>query len=192
MPRALRKIYQLKISLKGSKPPIWRRCLINSAMSLPEFHRAIQMIMGWTDSHLHQFIAGGTYFGTPDPEWDSGDVYDERKVRVDELLTREKDSLIYEYDFGDSWEHKVTLEKITPFAPGSILPVCIKAKGACPPEDVGGIWGYYSFLEALSDSEHPEHERVKEWIGGEFDPAVYDIDEANQLLGEYFRSVRRP
>jgi len=148
--------------------------------------------MGWTDSHLHQFIAGGLCFGIPDPEWDSGDVYDERKVRVDQLLTREKDSLIYEYDFGDSWEHKVTLEKITPFAPSSILPVCIKAKGACPPEDVGGIWGYYSFLEALSDSEHPEHERLKEWIGGEFDPAVYDIDETNQLLGEHFASVRRP
>lgn len=99
----------------------------------------------------------------------------------------EKDSLIYEYDFGDGWEHKITLEKIVPWDTDAVLPLCIKAKGACPPEDVGGIWGYNSFLEALSDSEHPEHEEFKEWVGGEFDAAAYDINEVNQLLGEYCR-----
>jgi hypothetical protein len=128
--RALRSTYQLKVSLKGAKPPIWRRFLINSSVALPAFHQAIQIIMGWTDSHLHQFIVGGRCYGIPDPEWGSGEMYDEKKVRLDQLLTREKDSLIYEYDFGNGWEHKITLEKITPFNPDSVLSLCINAKGA--------------------------------------------------------------
>ena len=141
--------------------------------------------MGWTDSHLHQFIAGGRYYGVPDPEWDLMKTHDERKVRLNQLLKKEKDSLVYEYDFGDGWEHKITLEKILPFDPNIVLPVCVKAKGACPPEDIGGMWGYYDFLEALNDSEHPEHEESKAWVGGAFDPAAYDIDEVNLLLRKY-------
>jgi len=182
---ALHKIYQLKVSLRGAKPPIWRRFLIESAVTLPLFHDALQIIMGWTDSHLHQFIAGGRCYGVPDPEWDLTMMHDERKVRLNKLLKKEKDSLVYEYDFGDGWEHKITLEKIMPFDPNIILPLCVKAKGACPPEDVGGMWGYYDFLEALNDSEHPEHEELKEWIGGVFDTDAYDIDEANLLLRKY-------
>lgn len=143
--------------------------------------------MGWTDSHLHQFTVGERCYGMLDPEWDSTGVYDEKKIKLDQLLKKENDFLIYEYDFGDGWEHKITLEKIMPFEPDAVLPLCIKAKGACPPEDVGGIWGYYNFLDALSDSEHPEHEEFKEWIGGEFNPAAYDINEVNQLLGKYYK-----
>ena len=90
-------------------------------------------------------------------------------------------------DFGDGWNHKITLEKILPFDSELTIPVCLKAKGACPPEDVGGIWGYYEFLEALEDKEHPEHESYKEWVGGNFDPEAYDIGDVNEGLMDYFR-----
>lgn len=187
MPKVLRKTYQLKISLKGAKPPIWRRFLIENFVALPKLHRAIQIVMGWTDSHLHQFTAGGRFYGMPDPNFDSPDFLDEQEFKLNQLLRNENDSINYEYDFGDGWEHKITLEKILPFDPETALPLCIKAKGACPPEDVGGIWGYYNFLEALNDPDHPEHEDYKEWIGGDFDPDAYDIKEVNQLLFKYSR-----
>ena len=185
MPRVLRKIYQLKIALKGAKPPIWRRILIDNSVALPKLHETIQIVMGWTNSHLHQFIVEDRYYGMPDPNFDFEEVLDEMDYRLNQLLKKEKDSVVYEYDFGDGWEHKITLEKILPFDPEYPLPICIKAKGACPPEDVGGIWGYYDFLEALTDQNHPRHEDLKEWIGGDFDPAFYDIEKTNELLSEY-------
>ncbi len=143
--------------------------------------------MGWTDSHLHQFFVGNETYGMPDPEFDDAEILDEKKFKLNQLLIHEKDSLIYEYDFGDGWEHKITLEKILAFDPKSALPNCIKAKGACPPEDVGGVWGYYNFLEALKDPNHPEHEELKEWVGGDFDPSAYDLQAVNGLLSKAFR-----
>jgi len=187
MIKQLRKTYQLKVSLKDAKPPIWRRFLVDSSVSLPKFHEAIQIVMGWTNSHMHQFIARNRYFGVPDPDFDFAETLDENKFRLNQLLKKEKESINYEYDFGDGWVHKIALEKILPFDPETPLPLCIKAKGACPPEDVGGVWGYYDFLEALNDPDHPEHEEYKEWIGGEFDPSVYNIKEVNALLKEYCR-----
>jgi len=185
--RAPRTTYQLKITLKGAKPPIWRRFLIESSVTLPRLHDAIQIVMGWTNSHLHQFIADGAYFGVPDPDFGLDEVLDEKKYKLNQLLTAEKDSISYEYDFGDDWTHKITLEKILPFDPKAQLPFCVKAKGACPPEDVGGIWGYYGFLDALNDPEHSEHEEYLEWIGGGFDPTAFDIEEVNKLLAKYCR-----
>ena len=187
LPKALRKTYQLKISLKGAKPPIWRRFLIENSVALPEFHDVIQIVMGWTNSHLHQFIAQGQCYGAPDPDFDFSEVLDEQEYRLSQLLKNEKDSMVYEYDFGDSWEHNIRLEKILPFDPDAVLPLCLKAKGACPPEDVGGIWGYSNFMEALSDPDHPEHTEYKEWVGGGFDPAAYDIKEVNEMLSKYRR-----
>lgn len=182
MAKALRKTYVLKITLMGAKPPIWCRFRIDSTVPLPKLHEVIQIIMGWMDCHLHQFIAAGCFYGVPDPEFGFEEVLDEKKYRLNQLLKKEKDSIIYEYDFGDGWEHKIVLEKIAPFDTQEMLPLCIKARGACPPEDVGGIWGYYEFLEALKNNEHPEHEEYKEWIGGDFEPGAYDIGEVNELL----------
>jgi hypothetical protein len=90
--------------------------------------------------------------------------------------------LRYEYDFGDSWEHELLVEKILPPEPGVRYPLCLKGKGACPPEDVGGVWGYDSFLEAIADPKHPEHDDMLEWVGGEFDPEAFDLDEVNEAL----------
>jgi len=187
MPKNPKKTYQLKISLKGAKPPIWRRFLVDSSMALPEFHGVLQTVMGWDNSHLHQFSAYGESFGIADPEFDFEGGRDERKFKVAHLLKNEKDAIVYEYDFGDGWAHKITLEKILPFDPKAVLPVCVKAKGACPPEDVGGLWGYYAFLEALNDPKHPEHDEYKEWVGEDFDPDAYDIEQVNALLRDYRR-----
>ncbi len=107
-------IYQIKVFLKNSKPPIWRRLLVPSTIKLSELHSIIQITMGWTGSHLHQFICGDLYYGVPDPEY-GGDVQDESRIKLNKVLQIEKDSILYEYDFGDNWEHQITLEKIIPF-----------------------------------------------------------------------------
>ncbi len=187
MTKQLKQTYQLKILLKNSKPPIWRRFLIDDSTTLSKLHLAVQIIMGWTNSHLHQFIHNNEFYGVVDPDFDMGmDIIDESKYTISQLLIKEKDSITYEYDFGDGWEHVITLEKIIPFDSKQALPSCIKAKGACPPEDVGGVWGYSDFLEAMSDPNHPEHENFKEWIGDTFDPDFCDVDVINQLLADYY------
>ena len=185
--RTTAHIYQLKVSLKGAKPPIWRRVLVPSDMDLGRLHRVIQAAMGWMDYHLHQFIAGRTSFGVADDnalEWGM-EVEDERKWRLDQLLRCEKDKLRYEYDFGDGWEHDVTLEKVLPYDAEQALPRCVAGRRACPPEDCGGIWGYAKLLEVLADPEDPEHDEMLEWLGGGHDPARFDLEETNWMLAQY-------
>jgi hypothetical protein len=184
--KQLRNIYQVKITLIGSKPPIWRTVLVPSDLKLGAFHAVIQVAMGWTESHLHQFIANKVFYGVPDDDFGM-EIEDESKYELSQFLKKEKDSLIYEYDFGDSWEHKILLEKILPFDTKMALPVCIKGKRACPPEDCGGIWGYEELLETISDPKHPEYEDMLEWLGGEFDPEEFVLEEINDDLAEYCR-----
>jgi hypothetical protein len=174
-------IYQIKVTLCESKPPIWRRILVPSEITLAKLHRILQAVMGWYDAHLHQFIVGGVYYGVPDPD-DFIEIKSERRVRLNQIVAGEIFKFIYEYDFGDSWEHELLVEKIVPPEKGVRYPVCIKGKRACPPEDVGGVWGYAEFLEAIRDPEHAEHEDYVEWIGGEFDPEAFDLDEINAAL----------
>ena len=177
-------IFQFKVTLDDSKPPIWRRILVRSDITLGELHNVIQAVMmGWADYHLHQFIVGETYYGEPHPDYEGFvEMRDESRVHLNQIVTGEKFKFRYEYDFGDSWLHNLLVEKILPPEPGQPYPVCIKGKRACPPEDVGGIWGYYMFLEAIQDPDHPEHEDYLEWVGGEFDPEAFDLDEANEAL----------
>ena len=184
----LRSIYQLKVTLKDSKPPIWRRILVPSKIDLGGFHGILQIVMGWTDSHLHQFVSGRTLYGTPFDEFGSGldmECEDETEYSLSQLMKKEKDSIIYEYDFGDGWEHKIILEKILPYDSSVRVPTCVKGKRACPPEDCGGIWGYGNLLEAIKDPSHPEHREMLEWLGGEFDPEVFDIEQTNNALTAY-------
>ena len=176
-------IYQIKVTLEGSKPPIWRRLQVRSNISLTELHTIIQTAFGWWDYHLHQFIIGDRYYGLPDPFYDDDlDMHDERKVRLNQIASHEGFKFRYEYDFGDSWVHQVLVEKILSPQPGQHYPVCIKGRGACPPEDVGGIWGYFHFLEAIGDPDHEEHDELLDWVGGEFDPAEFDLEGVNQTL----------
>jgi len=175
------QIYQLKITLKESRPPIWRRFQVRSDVTLAKLHRIIQEVMGWFDGHLHQFIVGRIYYGVPDPD-DLSETRDERKVRLDQILSVPGRKIVYEYDFGDGWEHEIVLEKILSPDPKTRYPRCLDGARACPPEDCGGIYGYADFLEAIRNPEHEEHEEMLEWIGGEFDPEEFDLEAVNQSL----------
>lgn len=179
----LNPVYQLKVTLRGSRPPIWRRVLVPGKFSLHKLHQVIQLVMGWTDSHLHQFIIDGQYYSIPSPE-DLEPVSDERRHSLSQIATREKHKFFYEYDFGDSWEHEIVVEKILSPVSGVKYPACIKGKRACPPEDIGGLWGYETFLEAIGDPHHEEHDSYLEWFGGDFDPEACDLDEINQSLAQ--------
>ena len=184
-----RSIFQLKVTLEESKPPIWRRILVPGDINLARFHDVLQIVMGWTNSHLHQFFSGGAMYGIPDDEFggDYGfEMKDDSKYKLSQLLEKEKDSLQYEYDFGDAWGHKIILEKILPHDSSLKLPSCIKGKRACPPEDCGGMWGYQDLLEVIRDTSHPEHEDMLEWLGGDFDPEYFDVDEVNERLSGFF------
>jgi hypothetical protein len=174
-------IYQIKVTLEHSKPLIWRRLLVPGDVTLEHLHYIIQVAMGWTNSHLHQFIVDGLYFGEPHPDYGL-EMHDHRRIRLNAVTTETGYKFTYEYDFGDSWEHTLLVEKILEPESGQQYPVCIKGKRACPPEDVGGVWGYEEFLEAIGDPDHPEHEMYLEWIGGEFDPEAFDLEETNAIL----------
>jgi DNA invertase Pin-like site-specific DNA recombinase len=174
-------IYQLKITLKDIRPPIWRRVQVTSERTLGKLHQIIQESMGWTNSHLHTFLIGGVEYGQPMPEYDF-DVRNEQRVKLSQIVTGEKFKFLYIYDMGDSWEHEVLVEKVLPADPQVRYPICLTGKRACPPEDCGGVGGYALFLEAIQDPEHPEHESLLEWVGGEFDPEAFDVDAVNRML----------
>jgi hypothetical protein len=179
--KSISRIYQIKIVLCDSKPPIWRRLLVSDAINLYKFHQIIQIAMGWTDSHLHQFIIDGEYYSIPSP-YDMTPVIDERRYRLNQIVSLKSDKFFYEYDFGDSWVHEITVEKTSLPDPDVKYPICIKGKRACPPEDVGGILGYEYFLEAVNDPDHEEHDMYLDWQGFEFDPESFDIEETNLAL----------
>ena len=183
-------VYQIKVTLKGSRPPIWRRIQVISDMTLAQLHRILQCVMGWEDAHLYQFVVSGIRYGDPRLLGEL-DAEDARTVPLATLGLREKVKFLYEYDFGDSWEHALRVEKILPRDEGKRSPVCLTGKRACPPEDCGGIWGYASFLEAIRDPEHPEHDEMLEWVGGEFDPDILDLDEVNKELQRLTSPVGR-
>ncbi len=177
----LKKIYQVKVTLKNIKPPIWRRLLVASNITLEDLNDIIQTVMGWDGYHLHQFKIGNRYYGESNSEF-ADDLEDESKVKLSKAASKEKAKFVYEYDFGDSWEHEILIEKILSMEPEKHYPVCIAGKRACPPEDVGGVWGYAEFLKAVKNPGHPEHEEMLDWIGGEFDPEEFDIDDINESL----------
>lgn len=183
-------IWKLKVTLRGIRPAVWRRLEVPAELSLFELHRVIQGAMGWSDSHLHQFIHRGTYYGAPDREFGLPTV-SERRTRLTDLLERPKDRLAYEYDFGDSWEHDVVLEGIEATQPGARYPRVTAGKRACPPEDVGGCHGYAEFVAAISDPGHDEHQSMLTWAGGRFDPERFDLLAANDRVPKKRASARR-
>jgi hypothetical protein len=177
-------IYQLKVTLLGTNPPIWRRLLVPADMTLARFHNLLQTAMGWDDGHMHEFRAGQRRFVRPEPAapFMSGpQVESERTVRLSAVLQRVGAKMIYTYDLGDSWEHSILLEKRLSPEPHSTYPICTDVQLACPPEDCGGIPGYYDLIDALADSSHPRHEELCDWIG-EFNPEAFSIDKVNRLL----------
>lgn len=181
------KVYQIQIALRHFKPKIWRRVLIPSDVLLADFHLIIQTTMGWTNSHLHQFIKKNACYAPhheDDEMWDEMDSIDylKKKIKVSDLLKAEKDKIIYAYDFGDGWEHDVILEKILPLDNTLKYPICLTGKMNCPPEDCGGVWGYEDMLEILKQPDHEEYESFIDWLGAEFNSEHFDIVEINDLL----------
>jgi hypothetical protein len=179
-------IYQIKVTLLGTKPPIWRRLLVPSTLTLARLHDVLQTAMGWAGGHMHEFRTADRHFGIPDPEDRSMgmQVENERTIRLSSVLRRAGAKLIYTYDFGDNWEHAVVLEKLLPAQLSLDLeyPICIDGKLACPPDDCGGIPGYYELIEALADPEHDRHEEISESISDGFDPQAFSVENVNRML----------
>lgn len=175
-------VLTLRVSLVGIEPQIWRRLLVSRTVRLPQLHLILQPTMGWTNSHLHQFKVGDLRFAEPDDDYEPGPI-DYRHITLDQIAHHSGATCVYEYDFGDSWEHLIEIEDELP-ADGvkGPLPQCLGGEGACPPEDCGGPDGYAQLLEAFGDPRHPEHESYREWAGHDFDPAAFDLDRVNRLL----------
>ncbi len=172
------RIVQMKISLLGIEPLIWRRIQVPDDMSLGRLHDIIQVAMGWRDGHLHAFHIGDRHYGIPDREFSDPNfkIYQEKNVKISSILEKGFRSFKYEYDFGDGWEHEVLVEEFPEFDPQLTYPRYIDGARRCPPEDVGGIGGYFDFLEAVMNPRHPEHKEMRAWYGGVFKPDELNIE----------------
>jgi hypothetical protein len=184
-PTARTKVYQLKITLKDIKPPVWRRVLVPNC-SLDTLHEVIQAAMGWDNDHLHEFQIDGQRYTDPQSAGQMDDEVD-AEFELDQLITKEKSKFTYNYDFGDDWRHEIVVEKILPPGEGVGFALCVDGKRACPPEDCGGPWGYMNFVDAIGDPSHEEHEQLLEWVGGEFDPEDFDPEEVSKRLRKIVR-----
>jgi hypothetical protein len=175
-------IARLKITLDDVKPEVLRRIEVPLTIRLDRLHLAIQAAMGWSNSHLYEIRGRDVGWGEPDADWGDGPL-DARKARlVDVLEDVGTKTLRYLYDFGDGWEHTIKVERITDALPGIAYPRLVEAAGRCPPEDVGGPWGYAELLEAIGDPKHERHAELKEWVEDDFDPNVVDADQLADAL----------
>lgn len=171
----------LHIELKWIEPVVWRRFVVPANITLGKLHYVIQAVMGWSDSHMHDFEIAGEHYGEPDTDgWGPVVHAEARKTLVKALMG--KKTFSYLYDFGDSWEHKIKVEKTLPPGTAPQLPYCVDGANACPPEDIGGAPGYEHFVQVMADADHPEHEDMQDWFGGEFDPKAFDIHTLNPWL----------
>jgi hypothetical protein len=175
--------YQFKITLKHTKPPIWRRIAIEDG-PLDDLHFFIQSSMGWTDSHLHQFVIDREFYGDPELLND-GAIQDSMEILLSEIFQTKKKGykFRYDYDFGDNWQHEVVFEGEFPQQKGVEYPLCLAGKRACPPEDIGGVWGYASLLEALADPDHEMHDDME--LPNDFEPEAFSVEETTESMRNY-------
>jgi hypothetical protein len=177
--------YQLKVTLMETDPPVWRRLIVPGDTTLARLDRIIQAAMGWANSHLHTFTVGGVLYAEPSPEWEV-DVRDERRVRLADIAREEGEAFVYEYDLGDSWRHQVLVEEVIVETGEAHGPRCLGGERACPPEDSGGVGGYYDMLATLRDPDDDEYEGTRTWVesmtGGPFDPEAFDRKAANRAI----------
>jgi hypothetical protein len=183
------RVYQLHIALRGIRPPVWRRVQVPGTLPLAGLHDVIQTVFGWTDSHLHQFFIGDAAYGRP-MDFDEA-VLDEAASTLAEAVGARVKRFMYVYDFGDDWVHDVAVEKLIAGNSGSERPLCIGGKRRRPPEDCGGVPRYREFLKAIRDPSHEEHEAMLEWVGGSFDPEVFDVAAVNRGLAVVSRAKLR-
>lgn len=190
-------LHHLKISLNGIKPLIAREVIVPSGLQLDRLHTVIQIAMGWTDSHMHEFIVGtmrdGVRYGMQidDPFSFGPPARNEKTATLEKIAPAKGSRFLYWYDFGDDWYHTVVVRAIIPAASDLPVPYCVKAARACPPEDCGGPWGYANLLGVLADAAHADHEEMLEWLGGGFDPEEVDIEAINAGLATLGRRWKR-
>jgi hypothetical protein len=183
------RFYLLNIQLVDIEPPVWRRFVVPASITLDRLHDVIQIVMGWTDSHLHEFTIGNKRY-TEYPE-SKEDGLPCGRYRLGDLIKQKGRTFQYLYDFGDGWEHELVLEESRYFNPELRTELaCLDGQRACPPEDVGGVPGYFEFLNALKDPNHEEHESYVEWSGGSFDSERFDPESINRELMKYLRWSR--
>lgn len=182
---ASERLYQFKITLLESQPPIWRRIQVKNC-TLDKLHEHIQTAMGWTNSHLYQFEIDGERYGDPellDDGFEDFRCIDSTVTKISEFMRKDGKRLgfLYQYDFGDNWQHEVLFEGCLRADKGGRYPVCVEGERVCPPEDVGGVWGYAEFLAAIADPKHEQHADFVEWAG-EFDPEEFDAGKVTKAM----------
>ena len=174
------QVYLIKVTLLGTKPPVWRRILVPREITLRKLHRTLHTVMGWTDAHRHQFVLPGTRNFGPGQGL-GGKIGDENRTPLGALLEFPGAKLLYEYDFGDCWRHEVMLERVL-VGDELFRQMCVAGERQCPPEDSGGPQGYAELLKAFAEEAHPEHNSVREWLGDDFAPATFEPNEINRKL----------
>jgi hypothetical protein len=192
-PAAAKNVHRLKVTLRGSKPPIWRRFEVPSDITLARLHTVIQLGFGWEDCHLWVFETLAGRYGLSDPDLE---IRGATSKKLSAVADWPGDKLRYSYDFGDGWDHDIVVEAVQPAEQGVAYPRCITGKRACPPEDSGGIWGYYELLNTLANPQHENHAQMLWWLGisspADFDPDRFDLDGANKYLARISKVLIKP
>ena len=180
-------IYRFKVTLIDIKPAIWRRFEVHHAHSFQELHHILQTVMGWKTIHAYQFTIGNLMLTDEESaemlrQHGSKNVFDAAKILINELLTKRGQTFTYQYDFGDGWDHKITLEEIKRVDRLPNFPRCLDGKRACPLENSGGTLAYCELLEILQDPTDIEYEELREWVGENFDPDAFSVATINLEL----------
>jgi hypothetical protein len=171
----------LRVTLDGVTPPVWRRILVPSTISLAKLHEILQAAMGWEDEHLYLFKVQERLYGESDPEWDLP-IRNAAQAKLDKIAPSAHARFVYEYDLGDRWLHEIVVEEISRPEDGSHYPVCVGGERACPPEDCGGPPGYEELRRAIANPRRRDYRRFMTWLGGHFDPAAFDLIAVNDDL----------
>jgi hypothetical protein len=178
-------IIELKITLEGTKPPIWRQFLVDKHIDFETLHETIQIVMGWQDYHMYQFIVGKKIILAEELEYEEFNEEDQSAyasdVTLKELITKKGQKFMYEYDFGDGWLHEIEVIDFQDIKEAANIPLCIAGSMACPPEDCGGLPGYYNMINTLKTKDE-EYDDLIEWLGTDYDPEKFSIDDVNDDL----------
>lgn len=182
-------IFKLKITLVGSKPTIWRKVLVKNTTTFEQLHYTIQIVMGWENYHLYDFDVKNYKISEPEDDdfasFSRVERVDSSKLKLKDIVFEENEKFKYTYDFGDNWVHQIEVEKILPREKGLTYPICVDGKNNCPPEDCGGIPGFYYLLDVINNVKHPEREERLEWLGRPYDPKFFDIEAINLELNKF-------
>ena len=187
----MKRIFRIKVKLLGIEPPVWRSLEVDSGYLFYELHHVLQIAFGWENRHLFMFRKGSRQIGIPDQEFDDPKTEASNEVHLFEILDKPGAEMFYEYDFGDGWQHIITVESEIS-KPQYSYPVCLQGARRTPPEDCGGVPGYDGILKILASKKHPEYKETKRWLGkGFFDPEFFDVDAVNKRLSTLDRYIKR-